>query len=1010
MDLTAHSTSALLQACRYLGGHMAQRPELLVAIWSIVNKSTIRSKGDQETSLLAGDQHGTDCTWLVTESLVPAVLCSQGSVGVSRWIFEHPDSPLRHLAYSQRYALYLHPHCHGQRSLTTDDTTDSVLIPFWQALYRSMGKRLLRRLAGDTVGMIAKSLEPVLNSGPWSVSRIIMEQIQSYDNLVVPVADMLVWPLRAAEQTTRAYPSEMIYATAFSLDVFFAVTLDELAGPQTNSRPRLRRDGTGIAPWFLNTIELVVQLSVRLAQRLATYRLAASSIDTSRTDSAPWDALCRVLDDWWRALLHLAYERMIQGDYAFYALVQRALECMGGIQPWDDEMMSDAQLESLAKDQPQLANDRSSKSGSWNLLERASGSDPGRHDNLKVWSLLVAIDNAKQRLVAEPHHADLSLKALAALVDALHATFLQLARFLGIAWMLREASETGAGESWVSTTAAEEMSESLSTAGYLYLFRIRNRTEPSPSHRHALGPDSLKRSISALFIAEDSRRAARLSKAGVSTLSELVSADWLYLFWSTDQPPDRASLQWFGPSTRHQVNADEQDERVQLVAEFLLERCFLPRVLAAPAEYRCVVAWMLLLAREPNIAPFNLLLLLTILFKTAFLLLQGMTRLECIRMARFVREMLRLVDRWRRQGPDSWERQRLSSAAFQGRGGAPCQWSQFVLWYELMREKMLNVACDALEMLPRPLTEQRTLSSGTASHQVTPDMDSEPGHERNPERVSCESAHLSLGNILRALNIMVEEFPSRSHTAGERIEKALSSIIEREQNVSDDDEQHTDILTLATSYLGRLRARRLGLEARRAPQRTSGGPRPEARAFSSRAMGSSSTSAHHPRANTDTSPERPDTRIGARRSSVPARPPNVSSNPRRSDERPGREDPSLSHRERPHRPPPGSWPRAQRRVAVPERRPNVALTANEPPRKRVLNPQITGSSEHWTGPRPSSERDANGKLVKPGQERRTIQGMRHTASLASTGGTAQPQRTTGAPRDERQQQQQQPRL
>jgi hypothetical protein len=894
---SSSSLRALVQACRYLGGHMAQRPEQLRILCSVTasadNLSSIGQDMDEDA--------GIRCSGLVTDSLFPAVLFSQGSMAISPWILQHPDSPLHGCTYAQRYALYLHRSTQGSQSIR--EPRDSVLIPFWHALYRSIGKRLLRRLAGDTVAMIAKSMEPVFCSDPWSVFRIIMEQIQSYDNLVIPVVDMLVWPLVALEQDSGEHAAPLRAAMAFSFDVFFALAMEELAGPQAKRRPHLRRDGSGVAAWFLNTIEVIVQLSVRLAQQHAVSRASDSRPTKHPEQDKSYDALQRVLQDAWSALLLLACEQIIQGDHAFYALIQRALECMAGLAPWDDEMLSEAQLEALAKD-PSALSGSLVQSDAWTLWARAACGEQGPGP---AWLLLIAIDHSRQQLVAGVGQSDASLKALTTLLDALQATFLQLACFLGIEWGKRRQVTEGCSEPSVTPrTIDDELGELLSPDGFFHLYRIRNSLRTSMAANEVSETGLLDRRIHQILADAEASRAARLNKAAVDSFSELVSIEWLRLFWGNDQLPERAAPDWFGPRSAPQPNSDEQDERVQLVAEFLLERCFLPRIVSSPVAYCCVRSWIILLMQEPDIAPFNLLLLLTILFKTVFLLLQGMTRLECIRLARFVREMLRMTDRWRRQGPESWERQRRSNTAFHGRGGTPCHWSQFVLWHELMREKMLNVACDALETLPKSLAVRSVISNDTLAHSVeptTPGATTDGLAASSPQSLSdaSESTPQRLGNILRALNLMVEEFPSRTNVACERIEKALSGIIEREQH-AEDDEQHTSILTLATSYLGRLRARRQRFESRRATLPTSSHPRPEPSPISSRLTGRMTSKPERQRG-ANTSPETAASSAEQRERRTFGRVAHSSTKPRHRDVQYRPDDRRASARERQQLPP-----------------------------------------------------------------------------------------------------------
>jgi len=833
----ANDTRALLlRVWRLLGGHLVQRPELFKATWSIVSSTRAVKRADPAVDAHEAQVDSTVSAFWAGDGILPcspllAVLFSQGSAAVPGWLFGDANAALSSLPYAYRYALYLNACATCVRLSSSAEPRASVLIPFWHALYRSMSRRLLRRLAGDTIGYIAKSLEPMLYSEPWAVARIILDQVQSYDNLVEPVVEMLMWLLRARTDLSSASDGERVHALAFALDVFFALFVEELAGSAQNGtqRPRIRSQESGgsLASWFLNTIELVVQLSRRMVEHLAA--LLPSNENEIHGDESvdPAFTLQQVLQDCWRALLQLAERRIIRGDYAFYALIQRALECMGGIQPWDDEMLNNSGLESLARP----AIEQPTNAETWRFLqtvfepETADASSP-------TLALLVALDAAKHELLQELAAGKWPLRTATVLLDALHATFLQLASFgerqRAASTTVTQLSSTESAStcsaersSSAPSLGLEKIGDSLCMESFLCLCRMWGYSRPSAPLAETSRVDVLERRLGVMIAEADTHHQDRLRKAGVASFAELVSLEWLHAFWRNEQPPDGPKSCALGTRPFDDiVNADNDPEqrnmRIQIVAEFLLERCFLPWVLMKPAAYNSAIAWIELLAQDPNPTPFNVLLLLTLLFKTAFLQIVGMTRLECIRLARFVRQALRLTDRWLRYGPDAWQRYRCSRVTFQGRGGTPCQWAQYVLWHGIMREKMLNTVCEALEKLPESLVHDPSMQDANAgSPLLSTTTASAPGPEDAPSRTDSleEHRHMTLGNMLRALNVMVEEFPSRNQTASERMEKALTKLIEHEQNATED-QQHTDILTLATSYLGHLRSRQRCAAAR----------------------------------------------------------------------------------------------------------------------------------------------------------------------------------------------------
>lgn len=89
-------------------------------------------------------------------------------------------------------------------------------------------KSVLRRLSTDNAKVLGKTLAKIAHTNPTIVFAVTLHQVQSYDNLIVPVVDAVR------------------YLTDFGYDVLSYSVLDALSA----SKSKTKEDGTSVALWL----------------------------------------------------------------------------------------------------------------------------------------------------------------------------------------------------------------------------------------------------------------------------------------------------------------------------------------------------------------------------------------------------------------------------------------------------------------------------------------------------------------------------------------------------------------------------------------------------------------------------------------------------------------------------------------------------------------------------------------------------------------------------------------
>ncbi|ORX92450.1 hypothetical protein K493DRAFT_303320 [Basidiobolus meristosporus CBS 931.73] len=128
---------------------------------------------------------------------------------------------LKHLPYAVRYGLY------GEWKMDSYKNFPELKVAKSKTVKDT--KSIMRRISKENVKQYGRMLAKVSHSNPTIVFTTVLDQIQAYDNLVVPVVDACK------------------YLTPFGYDVLTYIMLESLSNPM---KPRLKSDGTSIAHWL----------------------------------------------------------------------------------------------------------------------------------------------------------------------------------------------------------------------------------------------------------------------------------------------------------------------------------------------------------------------------------------------------------------------------------------------------------------------------------------------------------------------------------------------------------------------------------------------------------------------------------------------------------------------------------------------------------------------------------------------------------------------------------------
>ena len=209
-----HAAAPLLQR---LGCHLHHAPLLLAKMCRLCAAACSRLKF--ESSLSPEDaQLDEAINACVDDAILPALALCSSNPGLVHELWKL----LEQQPYTTRYCRYgvLHERMKGEsspelavaRARTADET-----------------KRMMRRLSKENTKMYGRLLGKITHSMPSVVFDTILGQIQAYDNLIVPVVDM------------------MKYLTHMSFDTLTYIILSHLA---STSKDRLKDDGLHVSLWM----------------------------------------------------------------------------------------------------------------------------------------------------------------------------------------------------------------------------------------------------------------------------------------------------------------------------------------------------------------------------------------------------------------------------------------------------------------------------------------------------------------------------------------------------------------------------------------------------------------------------------------------------------------------------------------------------------------------------------------------------------------------------------------
>ena len=148
--------------------------------------------------------------------LLPAVSLTSANAAVlhDMWLI------LKQLPYTARFALY------GEwehRAYTRPE------LRFRRAETEREARVILRRVSTDNLRASGRSLAKAAHANPTVFFRVVLNQVQSYDNLIEPVVDSAK------------------YLTALEHDVFTFCLLEALSNPD---KERTKSDGTNASLWL----------------------------------------------------------------------------------------------------------------------------------------------------------------------------------------------------------------------------------------------------------------------------------------------------------------------------------------------------------------------------------------------------------------------------------------------------------------------------------------------------------------------------------------------------------------------------------------------------------------------------------------------------------------------------------------------------------------------------------------------------------------------------------------
>ncbi|KAM3724364.1 THO complex subunit [Dirofilaria immitis] len=210
--------SVVLPVLAYLGPHIAYRPKAAVKLVRLMAVFFEEREKDPTWAQIAHTD--TVCNALIDaidETLVPALSLANGNFAYSQELWKL----LSHLPYTVRYRTYarwktVHTVRHPQINICRGSTF-------------GMTRYVLKRLSKETVRMMGRQLGKLCHVHPAVVFDYILDQIQTFENLIEPVVESIR------------------FLSDLEFDVLSFCIIEHLAAPD---KQQLKASDGSLSPWL----------------------------------------------------------------------------------------------------------------------------------------------------------------------------------------------------------------------------------------------------------------------------------------------------------------------------------------------------------------------------------------------------------------------------------------------------------------------------------------------------------------------------------------------------------------------------------------------------------------------------------------------------------------------------------------------------------------------------------------------------------------------------------------
>uniref|UniRef100_A0A915B9T2 THO complex subunit 2 n=4 Tax=Parascaris univalens TaxID=6257 RepID=A0A915B9T2_PARUN len=210
--------SVVLPVLWYLGPYIAYRPSATVKLVRLISVFFDEKAADNE---LANSTHadGVANTLIdvIDEVLVPSLSLSELNYALSEEIWHL----LSHFPYTLRYRMYAH-----WRSVHTQRHS---LISVQRGRTLGMARYVVKRLSKETVRMMGRQLGKLCHSHPVVVFDCLLNQIQTFENLIEPVVESIR------------------FLSDLEFDVLSFCIIEHLASPD---KQQLKASDGSLSPWL----------------------------------------------------------------------------------------------------------------------------------------------------------------------------------------------------------------------------------------------------------------------------------------------------------------------------------------------------------------------------------------------------------------------------------------------------------------------------------------------------------------------------------------------------------------------------------------------------------------------------------------------------------------------------------------------------------------------------------------------------------------------------------------